>query len=420
MVPGIVVSLCLFIAALAQGAQEAQIDWMGMDRATLTVVVDLASEASAADAQGRDRILDQLYEQMERVHAERVFSQGLFDAPPDAAYTTLVAADGDHPVDYLLAIGRSFARFRGAEAAGDRAWMAQHWTAAKHYAALAAQGLLAQAKLDEEDGAKLQTTRFAMRRPPEQAAVFAERLKRDGLSAEHRKLLQESGSDEKEIDTYQKAVQATPPGELGLSIVELYTYIARFRRAAAASLETFAGARSMESGPLSQTYLVGNPHDREETIDLFIRRASVPPEWKLSIIDAETTPDGKPQKLVREVEAGRHYQVQLPAHGRTTVASVVVPVGIVAEHTTARWAVEGKIRDELIGGMVHEMHVPGFLPDLKLPPITPTAASLAAGAPPVAAQPRWVMPAAIAAAALLAITIVVVLLVRSRRRATGP
>ena len=35
-----------------------------------------------------------------------------------------------------------------------------------------------------------------------------------------------------------------------------------------------------------------------------------------------------------------------------------------------RWAVEGKIGDELIGGMVHEMNVSYIISDLKLPPVS--------------------------------------------------
>ena len=48
---------------------------------------------------------------------------------------------------------------------------------------------------------------------------------------------------------------------------------------------------------------------------------------------------------------------------------VVIPVGEVGAKTTARWAAEGKIGDELIGGMVHEMNVPYVISDLKLPPV---------------------------------------------------
>src|SRR5207237_8983408 len=60
---------------------------------------------------------------------------------------------------------------------------------------------------------------------------------------------------------------------------------------------------------LVQTFLVGNPHDREETVDLFIRPMSIPPNWKISLVNAEQGQGGAgpagPQWPV--TEAGRHW-----------------------------------------------------------------------------------------------------------------
>jgi hypothetical protein len=111
------------------------------------------------------------------------------------------------------------------------------------------------------------------------------------------------------------------------------------------------------------TYMVGNPHDKEETINLFIRPVSIPPDWKLSIVDTEQQAKFK----VKEIEPGKHYTVTLPPKAEIEVTSMVVPVSEVGANTTARWAVEGKIGNELIGGMVHEMNVPHIIADLKLP-----------------------------------------------------
>jgi hypothetical protein len=72
---------------------------------------------------------------------------------------------------------------------------------------------------------------------------------------------------------------------------------------------------------------------------------------------------------VREVEPGKRYNVRLPAKATVRVASLMVPVGAVAANTTARWAVEGKIGKELIGGMMHEPNVRYIVPDLQLPPV---------------------------------------------------
>src|SRR5262249_22468824 len=107
-----------------------------------------------------------------------------------------------------------------------------------------------------------------------------------------------------------------------------------------------SGSIGTAGAPIAQSYLVGNPHDREESVDLFIRRASLPPEWKVSIANAEPESSGRAQGHVEEVQAGQHYRVQLPANGQVTVMSVVVPVGIVGENTRARWADEGRIGEE--------------------------------------------------------------------------
>ena len=94
---------------------------------------------------------------------------------------------------------------------------------------------------------------------------------------------------------------------------------------------------------------------------------------------AEGDTTSVPMAAVAEVEPGRHYQVRLPAKGQIRLASVVVPVGVVGENTTARWAVEGRIGDELLGSMVHEMNVPAIVPDLELPPVGSGQSASSAG-----------------------------------------
>lgn len=347
--------------------------------------------------------------------------------PLDPEYEQLAAAASDTAAGYLEAVIISMERYQGAEAAGDREWMARHLTARRLYLKRHAEALRRAAdamqksaeSLPPDEPGALSTVQAAQDR-------FFERWRRgERFSQDQRKWFKEVGISEERataaIDTLAASKEIPPAKSLRTLLLETAT----LDRESADEAERVArpggstGVEGKAGAPVSQTYLVGNPHDREETVDLFIRRASVPPEWKLSIVDAEPASVGQPQTRVQEVEAGRHYRVRLPAKGQLTVASVVVPVGIVGENTWARWADEGKIGDELIGGIVHEMHVPGFLADLKLPPVAPAPPSPAAASPAGAA--RWVMPAAIAAAALLAVAIVVVLLVRFRRKgATGP
>jgi hypothetical protein len=119
-------------------------------------------------------------------------------------------------------------------------------------------------------------------------------------------------------------------------------------------------------GGLSRECWMGNPHDREETIDILVRPVSMPPGWKVTITNAAQTgavAHGKPGSAepefpVREIEAGRHYAVTLPANRQVMLHTMLNPVGEVGAHTTTRWALEGRIGDELLGGVVHEMTIP--------------------------------------------------------------
>ena len=102
----------------------------------------------------------------------------------------------------------------------------------------------------------------------------------------------------------------------------------------------------------------------------------------------------------------------LPAKAQVRVASVVVPVGEVGANTTARWAVEGKIGDELIGGMVHEMDVPYVIADLQLPPVGSKDEEELLPALPKA----WVRTVAQVAAGILVMGMLVATFVIWRRR----
>jgi hypothetical protein len=72
---------------------------------------------------------------------------------------------------------------------------------------------------------------------------------------------------------------------------------------------------------------------------------------------------------VTEVQEGSHYSVTLPGKTGVQLASVLIPTGDVGANTTARWAVEGQIRGEAIGTMVHEMTVPYVVAELNLPAV---------------------------------------------------
>ena len=406
--------MLLWLSAPSQAAETSPASDDQIRRAALTVAVDLASDVAPEDVARRNALLDALYSEIRWADLENQLARAIMSASPDDNCAGVVAARGELSVNYLAAIRRSYACYQAVQAAGQRELMSLHLSAGKKYAELAAKTLTTEAVASEAQAASLGDLSFAVRRPPERAQAFLDRLRRDGLTTEHQELLAASGLSAGEIDAYRDKLLASAPSDIGVSIVEFYDHLARFRRGLAAALESFAsGAVSGNSGPMASSFILANPHDRDEDIDLLIRRVSIPPDFQLVIIDApEATDDGaKPApQLVEEVVAGEKYRVHLPAGGQTRVASVVVPVGAVGENTTVRWAVEGRIGDELIGGMMQEMNIPALIPDLKLPPIAPLR-------PASSGVPLWVLVLGAAAAAALAAGGVAIVWLRRRRPA---
>jgi len=316
--------------------------------------------------------------------------------PPDPAYQRLAVAASDSVAGYLDALTASMERYRGAEAAGDRSWTARHFTAMQLYLKRTAKALRRDADATEKEGEQL---------PPDDAATQArlqvarqqvmERLRRTGLTPEDFKAVRDAGVPEEAARATMYRVMAYPQQSMAgkpmdpeegyvdvnplpvRSIRAMLLHSATEQRKLADEAEGIAAlppgddTGDASARGLVQTFLVGNPHDREETVDLFIRPMSIPPNWKISLVNAEQGQGGTgpPGPQVQETEAGKHYGVRLPAKREIKVASVVIPAGEVGAQTTARWAVEGRIGDELIGGMVLEMNVPYVIADLKLPPV---------------------------------------------------
>ncbi len=399
-------------------------------RSALRLLLYLASETASKEIP--EQLLDQIHKRMLSAEAERLLTDNMMKGPAAPDFHGLVASHGKQPFDYLQAAGESYARVMAAEKAGERDWVAKHLTAARIYAGRAVQGMRAEAKEDDEQLAQLRSGPLAVRRSTEQAKAFLNDLKTNGPNAEHRQLLLASAYQEGEFDTYVKQLLATPVEKLGMTPVELLANTATLRRDLAGWLEHFAqGGYAARAQAKATTYVVANPRDNDATIDLFIRPVAIPPGWKLSVVDAPqpmkdsaAKSKAKPKKQVEEVVPGKHYRVKLPAKGELKVASVVVPVGEVGENTTARWAVEGKIGDELIGGMVHELDVSAYVSDLALPPVVspaaPEGAVTIAAAPTTALtpaeepQPSWPIALAIAAGVVLVAAAMLVVYLRPR------
>ena len=412
-----VLQLCALLAFGSSGswacAQSAS-GWMGMDRSMLQIAIEFASEGPAARGAEREEALDRLYWELVLVNTEQIFADEVLSVRPELPFTEVVAPEGTTPIDYLFAAHRSLARRKSAEDATDRDWMSRHHTAAKRYLVLAAEGLRREAAENDDVAAKLRTQRFAMRRPADEAERVLAELTAKGLSEEHRKLMTDRGLTPDDIAAYQKKLQRMPAAQLGMSMVELHEKIADARRRLAASLEGSMQHGGAAAKTLGETFVAGNPMERESVVQLHVRRVAMPPEWTISLRAAESA-QAQAAGQLREVEKGRRYEVRLPAGGQIGVVTEVVPVGVVAENTTARWAVEGFIGGELVGGVVQEVNVPGFLPDLQLPPIA-NVPQPAPGAPPAAARPSRVT-LLFAAAGVLLVIAAALLLLRRRKRA---
>jgi len=189
------------------------------------------------------------------------------------------------------------------------------------------------------------------------------------------------------------------------------------------NLSVNSGPDRQSGSPFSQMYAIGNPHDREETMHLSIRPISVPPDWKLSVVNAGSGQaakpgDAPPKFPVVEREPGKHYAVTLPPKTEITVASVVVPMSEQGAWTTARWAVEGKIGDELVGGIVHELNVPYVVADLKLPDVG-SKEEEDFELPPARRLPSKAI-VAVSGGAVVLIVLTLVILKRRRRREIAP
>jgi hypothetical protein len=382
--------------------------------------MELASDTAAAPNSGVwQQAREELYEELGALHTENAITQWLLTAAPSTEFTTLIAAEGDRAMDYLLAARWSYARLQTAEGAGERDWISKHDTAARKYLALAAEALRRHAIGNENSAAKLQSERFAVRRPPNEAGRVLEQLKRDGLSEEHRKLLRERKLTPEGINAYQGKLQAMTAAEVGISMIELYQKIADARRQLAVSLDEFVRDHRRMSGPLGESFLVGNPHEREAVVQLIVRRVAMPPEWTISLSEVESNAAEKPAQRLREVEKGKRYEVKLPAKGEIRVVSEITPIGVVAEHTTARWAIEGMIGGELLSGIVQEVNVPGFLPDLQLPPIGTVQPPITAGGEADATtQPTtlWQQNVVLISAVVVALFLIAVAVLALRRR----
>jgi hypothetical protein len=403
------------IAFRPASGQEAPQPSLATD--AITVAVELASDLAPGQESRRTEVLDALAAELYQAELETQQAMRGLDVEPNLSCAGLIAAPTATPAGYLAAVRASYACFLGAQEKGDHAGTSEHFTAVGMYAELARASLLREVEGDEAKLAALADEPFANRRSLEDAAAFVERIEREGLPPPHIEYLRAGGLDDQAVERYRAELLSRPAEEVGISIAEFYRNLIEFRRGAADSLlELTDGGAAAVAMPRASTFLVGNPKDEARTVTLTLRRISIPADWDLLIEDMPgEEPNQSPR--VRKVTAG--YEVQLGPKEQIRVASVVVPRGIVERDTTARWAVEGRIGSELLGGIVHELYVPAVLSGLTLPPVGSASAPakrVAMGDPGNRKRSAIVAAVVIAAVAVLA---VLVLVLRRRRPSTS-
>lgn len=349
-----------------------------LERQMLGFLADLASPASADDPERR-ATLDDIHDRLQHLQRQSATAMRLLHSAGDTMFSQLPLPD----------------RLR----------------AVRDSAALLAAELLADAGVDEAEAARYGEEAFANRHRGASSSSRADALREAGFERRQVNVLGGLGLSDAEIAAYREALLAQPPERWGRSVVEWFEDMAQTRRAIAASLQQAVASSSVAGAQLrSSPLVVANPKDHSATLDLRLLRASVPPQWELSIVPADSLDSAGQPLRVQVAEAGTHYRVHLPAHGQARVMTIVTPLGVPAEQTTARWAVEGWIGDELLGGIVQEMPVPA------------RGAAAAAVVPPISLeQPfgldrRWLVAATGAGLLLLLLTVA---MARRRRHPVG-
>ncbi len=398
------------------------------ERTILPIILDLASDFSSSSPSEREKLLATLDRRGSLLNAQQARVGDVFSAGPRSDYTLFASPSPDAQLGELLeAAWLSYGRFLGGQADRETDWAAKQFAAAQRLSERAAAALLASAEADERIAAGWTSRSYAARRSAPAQAATLDKIRDSGLSAEHQRLLRASGRSDAEIQALREALLKIAPDKVGMSAIEVMSSFAQARRKGAAVLKAFAKSspgQVLQDG--AHEFTVFNPKDETATINLVVRRAAVPPTWRLAVLDAEERPNNGEGSRVHAIEPGARYSVTLPAKGQLKVASIVQPVGYVGDNMVARWAVEGYVGNELIGGMMHEMHVPASLPNFQLPPPTDSAAS---AGPLVSAplatpgtssgastQRAPLIRVTLIATTILAIVVVLITFVRKRRR----
>jgi hypothetical protein len=364
----------------------------------LRVYLELGSDFDQAPPTEQQQMLRLIDNRGQRADLEASALAAIAQVEPQTPIDQLVAAEGTTVADDLLAARLSYARHLAANQANDAANAARQFRACQQYSALAANAIEQSIKGDTQTLEQWLTHPYSRRRGAQQQSAMVTNLRDSGLSPAHRTLLAAAGLSDAQTKAYIADLLKRKPQEIGSSATELLAGINNARRQTAERLQALANSDPGQlAGPGQETFLVANPADKPETITLSIRRASIPPAWKVIVLNADERGAGagsKPKFPIAEELPGQRYTVHLPPGQRTRITSIVIPVGEVAQDTMASWAVEGAIGEKPIGGMMLQMRVPASIPPVQLPQVGRAGGTSSLAEPTVAAAAPPSTPAA--------------------------
>ena len=309
---------------------------------------------------------------------ERIAWTNLSQDPPAQQYRGLAVAESDTTPGFIAATQTSMERYRAAQANGDADWMARHLKAMQLYLKRAGDADRRAADEDQKQSALAASDDKELASAQTAVNDWTARAKHSGTSADDLAKLQARGmladaakSFAADLASYDQPLQLKD----ARAMLSDSAALRRSTGDQADQISALSPDQGLAGESFVQTYKVSNPHDKQETVDLYIHPLAMSPMWKVFIANV-TDPsqlsgnsNPQPKYPVNEVQAGDHYSVTLPSKAEVELASVLVPGGDVGANTVSRWAVEGRIGDDVIGTMVHEMIVPHMVADLALPPV---------------------------------------------------
>jgi hypothetical protein len=251
------------------------------------------------------------------------------------------------------AVNVTGARIRGAGQAGDRAAAAQQMEAYRDFRRRHAEALQTladnlDAALDVTEGADVPDQFFT----PQDYQEYLDQLRASGYAPDVRAFHQQSGLTAAEIETMrQEEIERLETGRY--EATTLYTLLREIRNTAREEaddlLETYGtdsptalaqnSPRTFAIEPIAGSFVVANPTDSRETVNLTVRPVNLPINWSYSLDDPAPV-----------LDAGEEVTVTLTLSPGTTP---------MVEGTQIQVAVEGYIEGDYIGGIVFERWAPG-------------------------------------------------------------